>query len=233
MVPHSLTGTPLFGLAVTLGAYAIALGVHRRHRSVHPLFVTCVLLVALLLGLRVPLPDYRIGADLLTLFLGPATVALAVPLYKHAPAIRECAGAIAIALAAGCFTGILSALGCALALRASRTITLSVISKSATTPITMEIARALGGSPEIAATVAVLSGLTGALLAPAVLRACGVKSRFAMGLALGVSSHGIGTASALGRSELEGTYSGLAMALNGILTAAILTPLAPIIQRLL
>lgn len=233
MVPHTLTETPLFGLTATLAAYAIALALHRRHRSLHPLLVTCILLAGLLLGLRVPLPDYRIGADLLTLLLGPATVALAVPLYKHASAILRSAAAIGASLAAGCATGILSALAFALALHASRTVTLSVLSKSATTPISTEITRLLGGSPEIAATVTVLSGLAGALLAPTFLRACGLKSYFSVGLALGVSSHGIGTASALGRSELEGTYAGLAMALNGILTAVILSPLAPVIQRLL
>ncbi|MGN6370935.1 MAG: LrgB family protein [Phycisphaerae bacterium] len=231
MIPHALTASPLFGLTLTIAAYALALAIHHRLRFLNSLLITCGILILLILALRIPLPDYRVGADFLTLLLGPATVALAVPLYKHAPAIKKHALPLTISIVTGCLVGILSAYACAALLHASHEITLSVLPRSVTTPISMEVARALGGRPEVAAMVTVLSGLWGSVVAPPLLHACGFRKHLPLGLAMGLSCHGIGTATSLVRSELQGTYAGLAMALNGILTAAILTPLAPLLQK--
>ena len=109
----------------------------------------------------------------------------------------------------------------------------SVMSKSVTTPIAVEITRALGGRPEITAALTVCSGLLGAVVGVPLLRTLGMKKASAVGLAIGTSSHGIGTSSLLRGPELPATYSALALALNGIFIAAVLTPLAPTIARLL
>jgi predicted murein hydrolase (TIGR00659 family) len=233
MIPHAFAASPLFGITITLVAYALALAVHARLRWLHPLLLTCVLVMSLLLVTHIAPADYKIGGDIIAFFLGPATVALAVPLYKHRLTLARHALQIAVAIVAGCVTGILSAGAVAVAFHATRDVLLSILSKSATTPISIEITRALGGKPELAAAITVCTGLFGAVAGPPLLHALGFRKHSSIGLAVGTCSHGIGTSSVLRHSELQGTYAGLAMALNGILTAAILTPAAPLIQRLL
>jgi predicted murein hydrolase (TIGR00659 family) len=235
---NQLTALRLFGITSTILAYMFALYVHRRIRWLHPLLVTCGLLIAMLLILPHTLApmnvdDYKVGGDVITFFLGPATVALAVPLYKHRLTLRRHALQIAVSIVVGGITGILSAAAIAIAFHASHEILRSVLSKSATTPISVEITKALGGHREIAAALTVCSGLVGAVLGPPLLRLLRLRKNSAIGLAIGTSSHGIGTSSVLRHSELQGTYAALALALNGILTATLLTPLAPFIQRLL
>ena len=188
--------------------------------------------MAFLVFTRTDVAAYNFGGDIIAFFLGPATVALAVPLYKHRHTLAQHALQIAVTIFAGCIAGIASAALVAIAFHASRIVVLSVLSKCATTPITIEITKALAGLPALAAAVTVCSGLLGAVVGPPLLHAIGIHRNSAIGLAIGTSSHGIGTSSVIRHSELQGTYSGLAMALNGILTAALLTPLAPMIQRL-
>ena len=233
MIPHEFAATPLFGLTLTLGAYALALAIHARIRSLHPLLLTCIFVMGLLLLTHVAPADYKIGGDFIAFFLGPATVALAVPLYKHAATLRRHAAQIFFTILAGSVTGFLSAGAVALSFHAAREVVLSVLTKSVTAPISIEITRALHGKPELAAAITVCTGLFGAVVGPPLLHALRFRKHSAIGLAVGVASHGIGTSSVLRHSELQGTYAGLAMALNGILTAAILTPAAPLIQRFL
>jgi predicted murein hydrolase (TIGR00659 family) len=227
-----------FGVVTTLAAYALALRVHRKAAWLHPLLLTCLMLMAMLLLLpcvRVPLTveDYRRGGDLIVFFLGPSTVALAVPLYKHRRTLGRHAAQIGVSIVAGGLVGIISAAAIAIALHATKAIVLSVMSKSVTTPIAVEITSALGGKPELTAAIVVCAGLLGAVVGVPVLKAIGLKNNAAIGLGMGTASHGIGTSSVLRTSELQGTYAGLAMALNGIFTATLLTPLAPWIARLL
>lgn len=230
MLPTSLTTSPLFGLTITLLAYVLSLELHRHYRFLHPLLVTSGLLIAFLAATRTPIPDYRVGGDIITFFLGPATVALAVPIYKNIPLLRKNLLPIAAGLGTGCLTGILSAYLCAKACHATRMTLLSVLSRSVTTPISMEVARSLHGSPELAAAITCLSGVTGALIGPAILRSLGLLHPLPAGLSMGTTAHGIGTATILRLSPEHASTAALAMALNGLLTASLLTPLSPWIQ---
>jgi putative effector of murein hydrolase len=223
----------MFGLTLTVVVYAMSLAIQRRVRWLHPLLVTCAVIMVLLTVTKIPLADYRAGGQMITIFLGPATVALAVPLYKHRAALRRHAIGIAITVCAGCLIGIASAFACAWLLGGSTLAVISVLPKSVTTPISMEVSRALAGSPELTAAITLGSGLVGAVIGIPLLRATRLLKPSAGGLAMGISSHGVGTASILPISELHGTYAALGMALNGLLTATILTPLAPWIHRLL
>jgi predicted murein hydrolase (TIGR00659 family) len=221
----SVYATPLFGVAVTVIAYAISSAVHRRVRWMPTLLLTCGGLIALLLICRIPYASYESGGDIIQFFLGPATVALGVPFYKHAKSMRAHAVPVVIAVAAGSATGIISAGGLVLLMHGSPMLLRSMLPKSVTTPISIELAKQLGGVPQLTAVFTVLAGLLGSIIGPRLLRLAGVRGNIAIGLAMGTSSHGIGTARILRDSEFQGGASGLAMALAGIITSLMIIPL--------
>jgi predicted murein hydrolase (TIGR00659 family) len=225
MTMAEIYANPLFGVAVTVAAYAICLLVHQKLRWLNPLFLTATVLISLLIALKIPYESYRRGGELLVFILGPATVALGVPLYKRARQIRQNLWPIMIGVVAGSISGLASAGLLVWVTGGSREIILSMMPKSSTAPIAVEISRQLGGVPELTAVLAVLTGLLGSMFGPRILRLCGVRNDIALGLAMGTSAHGIGTARVIRDSELQGSVSGLAMALAGIATAVLAMPL--------
>lgn len=215
---------PLAALGLTLLAYAAAHAVSQRggrHPLLNPTLGAIVLVAAALLLLRCDYGAYFEDARLVHLLLGPAVVALAVPLYRHLPALR----ARAAALLAGSAAAILSVLALASALGASQAVLASIAPKSATVAVSMGIAEQSGGLPALTAVVTVLTGIAGALLAGPVLDLLRVRDPFARGFSMGVASHGIATARAFQESEAAGTAAGLAMGLNAVLTAFLVPPL--------
>jgi predicted murein hydrolase (TIGR00659 family) len=217
---------PLFGITTTVAVYAGSQAAHRRWRWLHPLLPTSGLLILLLVAAHIPYADYKIGGDWITFFLGPATVALAVPLYKHAREIREHLPALLTAVAIGSLLGIASAGLLVWLLHGSREVIISMLPKSVTAPISMAVSAELHGLPPLTAVFTVLAGLLGSMLGPAVLRRLGVHHDLAIGAAMGTSSHGIGTARLVRENELQGGVSALAMASAGIFTSLLAIPLA-------
>lgn len=215
--------SPLFGIAVTVIAYVIGTGAHRRWNWAHGLVVTCGILVALILVAQwrgwFTYGQYKVGGDVVAFFLGPATVALGVPLYKRAREIRAHLVAVIVSVVAGSACGIVSSIVLVRAVHGSRGVMLSMAPKSVTTPISMEVSRMIGGVPELTAVLTVLAGLIGSVIGPWVLKRVGVRNALAVGAAMGTSSHGIGTARMIRESELAGGVSGLSMALAGIVTS--------------
>ncbi|HEX4124528.1 MAG TPA: LrgB family protein [Tepidisphaeraceae bacterium] len=222
---ESVYAAPLFGVAVTVIAYAISSAVHHRFRWLPSLVLTCGSLIALLLLCHIPYSAYKSGGDIVSFFLGPATIALGVPFYKHAKSIRAHSFAVFTAVAAGSASGIASAGGLVLLMHGSGALLRSMIPKSVTTPISIELAKQLGGVPPLTAVFTVLAGLLGSVVGPQLLRVVGVRGNIAIGLAMGTSSHGIGTARIIRDSEFQGGASGLAMALAGIITSLLIIPI--------
>lgn len=222
----------LMALTATLLAYRGALVVFERcHRSpfANPVLISILILAG---GLKVTGIDYRTyfeGAQFVHFLLGPATVALAVPLYRQIRALRRSLPAIGTALVAGSLTAIVSVVTIARVLGASETTVLSLAPKSATTPIAMGVSAGIGGEPSLTAVLVIVTGIVGAITATWVLDFVGVKDAMARGLGVGVAAHGIGTARAIQLGEVKGAFSGLGMGLNGILTAV----LVPILMALL
>lgn len=219
-----LVSTPLFGVATTVLAYAGASALHRRWRHAHPLLLTCGALIVLLKLTKVSYADYNVGGSMVQFFLGPATIALGVPLYKHAGAVRRHAAAVVTAVAAGAAAGLASVWALVRLLGGSDLMLRSMLPKSVTTPISMEVARQLHGTPELAAAFTVTAGLLGVVVGPGLLRLARVRGDLAVGAAMGTAAHGIGTARVLQDSELQGGVSGLAMALSGIVTSLLAIP---------
>jgi len=227
-----LAQTPLLWLALTVVAYAAADALHarlRRHPLAHPVLVAAAVLIAVLAVSGTPYPEYFEGAQFVHFLLGPATVALAIPLHRELGRVRARARPLAAALLAGSTTAVVTAIGTAWLLGAPRATLVSLAPKSTTTPVAMGIAEKLGGLPSLTAALVILTGILGGVAGPALLRLAGVRDPAARGFALGVASHGIGTARAFQLGEREGAFSGLAMGLNALAT----TLLLPAILRFL
>ena len=215
--------TSLLWLSLTLGAYLVAVAVNERCNKM-PLLNPTLLAIALVVGvLTVTGTSYKRyfdGAQFVHFLLGPAVVAMAVPLYRHTAMIRKSAGALFAGLGIGCVTAILSSVLLVKGFGGGRELWLSMAPKSATTAISMAIAEKIGGVPALTAVLTISTGITGACFAGYVLRLLGIKEWHARGFAMGLSGHGIATASAFQENEITGTFASLAMALNGIATSA-------------
>ncbi|MBP6395999.1 MAG: LrgB family protein [Giesbergeria sp.] len=223
-----LAASPLLGLTITLLAYVLALAVHqryRRHPLTNPVLLAVVLLVTLLLLTDTPYPSYFAGAQFVHFLLGPATVALAIPLYAQLGRVRAMRWPVLLGLAAGALTAVVSAVGSAWLLGASVPTQLSLAPKSVTTPIAMAVAERIGGIASLTAVLVIVTGIVGAVIAPALFRLLRVQDHAIQGFALGVTAHGIGTARALQISEEAGAFAALAMGLNGVVTALLLPAL--------
>lgn len=223
-----LSTTPLLGLTVTLAAYQGAYWLYERSGKqplLNPVLWAVVALVAMLKLAGIEYSAYFEGAQFVHFLLGPATVALAVPLYRYFAEIRRSAASVLLSVIIGSLTAMGSAVGIAWALGASRQTLLSLAPKSVTTPIAMGIAEQIGGLPSLTAVLVILTGITGAVFATWTLNLVRVRDWRARGLAVGVAAHGIGTARAFQVSEVAGAFASLAMGLNALATA-ILVPLA-------
>lgn len=218
---------PALLLSLTLGAYAIGVMAQRLGKQ-HPLLNPTLLAIGIVSGalilFHLDYDTYFSAAQPIHVLLGPAVVALAVPLFRHLPLLRDRASLLGIALFLGSLTAITSSIAAGWWFGLSRSTLLSLAPRSATTAVSMAIAAQIGGIPAVTAVLTVLTGITGALIGGYVLNAMRVVDPAARGFSMGLASHGIATARAFQESEAAGTFSGLAMALNAVATA-ILTPL--------
>jgi predicted murein hydrolase (TIGR00659 family) len=229
-----LAATPLLGLTMTLFAYLIAQGIYARAKFnplANPVLIAVALIVAVLSVTHTPYQTYFQGAQFVHFLLGPATVALALPLYRQLPKLRRAALPLAAGLIAGSLTAILSATTIAMLFGAPRVTVISLAPKSATTPIAMAIAERLGGLPSLTAVLVICTGVFGAVSARTILNVLRIEEPEVRGFALGVASHGIGTARAFQVSDEMGAFAGLGMGLNGLFTAFVVPVLLPMVLR--
>ncbi|ANP36076.1 membrane protein [Phaeobacter gallaeciensis] len=220
-----LSASPLFHLTLTLVAFQLASFLFEktgRNPLLNPVLGAVLIVVAVLMLTGTDYGSYFEGAQFVHFLLGPATVALAVPLYRQWYRVRRSALAIVVSLVAGSLTAILSAVAVAWLAGSSEAVLASVAPKSVTAPVAMGIAEKLGGLPSLTAVLVIVTGILGAMLGPKVLDVTGVVDWRARGLAIGTASHGIGTARALQVNETAGAFSGLAMGLNALATALLL-----------
>ena len=222
-----LSTGPLLWLTVTLVAYLLAQQVYQRsglNPLLNPVALAVILLAGVLLITGTDYQTYFEGAQFVHFLLGPATVALAVPLYSHFGKVRAVILPMLVALICGAVTAVATAIVVALALGASFETLASLAPKSVTTPIAMGISDQIGGLPSLTAVLVILTGILGAMIATPLLNLLGIRDWKARGFAIGVAAHGIGTARAFHVNELAGTFAGIAMGLNGLATA-LLVPL--------
>lgn len=227
-----LSASPLLHLTLTLIAFQFGMLCYRAsgfNPMLNPVAIAVVLIVSILFATGTKYETYFDGAQFVHFLLGPATVALAIPLYRHFEKVRRSALAIVSSIVVGSMTAALSAMGIAWLLGASQQTLVSLAPKSVTAPVAMGIAEQLGGLPSLTAVLVMVTGISGAMLGPPLLNLLGVHNWAARGLAMGTASHGIGTARAMHVNEIAGAFAGLAMGLNALATAILL----PLLLRIL
>ena len=210
-------------LLVTVGSYLVTRRIFLRFKYplLNPVFLSTLLVIAALKGTGGSLSDYQPAKDAMTFLLGPATVALALPLYKNRDVLRRHALPVFAGVVAGCLATIAAVLMAGRVAGLSRGVLISLGPKSVTVPIAVEISRIAGGEPTLTAAFVVATGMIGSILGPTLLSALKVKNPVARGLALGTVSHGQGTAVALLEGETAGAMGGVAMAIAAVFTALI------------
>ncbi len=228
-----LSASPLLGLTLTLCAYAFAFSVYRRagfSPLANPVAIAIGLIVAILALTGTSYQTYFSGAQFVHFLLGPATVALAVPLARQVTRLRQRFIPLLLGLVVGSLTAIVSSVALVAWLGGNAALVASVAPKSATTPIAMAVAERFAGLPSLTAVLVISTGVFGAVTARFLFNALGVAQPAIRGYALGVASHGIGTARAFQVSAEMGAFAGLGMGLNGVLTALVAPWLLPLLM---
>lgn len=220
-----LSATPLLHLTLTVCFFVFARWLYRRtgKRSwMNPVLLSVLALVSILIITDTPYSVYFEGAQFVHFMLGPATVALAIPLYRQWSSLKRHPIALTVSLLTGSLTAVLSAIFIAKLGGVSDQTLISIAPKSVTTPVAMGISETLGGLPSLTAVVVILTGILGASFGPWLLDKLHVTNPMAQGLAMGTASHGIGTGRAIYMGDVAAAFSGLAMGLNGLATTIFL-----------
>ena len=236
LLPEAFIQSPLFGIALTVVVYVLCeLIVDKFELNIVPPFVLACPMIILFIYLQEPYityDDYENGAGFINFLLGPATVALALPLYNNRHIIKDNLFVIASGIIVATVTGIVSIFVCGKIFGASDQVLLSMIPKSVTTPIAMDISSAIGGIPALTAACVIFTGMFGATINHKLLEALKVKNNIAIGLSIGASSHGLGTSVCAGKNALQLAIGGASIGLTGIATSLLAPVLLPVLDSL-
>jgi predicted murein hydrolase (TIGR00659 family) len=220
---------PATWIALTILVYVLATEAQRRCKGsplLNPTLLSIAAVIAILLLTHADYGSYFRAVEPIHLLLGPATVALGLPLYKQLHVIRSNAVPVMAGVIVGAVAACASAVGIAWLLGGSPELLRSLAPKSITAPIAMSVSQEIGGSPTLTASLVILTGIIGAVLCQWLFDWIGVKSWPARGLATGITAHGIGTGAILATNEVAGAFAGLAIGLTGLFTAIVLPIIA-------
>lgn len=220
-----LSASPLLHLTLTVCFFVAARWLYRvtgKHSWMNPVLLTVLALVLVLKITDTPYSVYFEGAKFVHFLLGPATVALAIPLYRQWACLKRHPMALSVSLLIGSITAATSAVVIAKLGGVSQQALISIAPKSVTTPVAMGISESLGGLPSLTAAMVILTGILGASVGPWLLEKLRITNPMAQGLAMGTASHGIGTGRAIYMGDVAAAFSGLAMGLNGLATTVLL-----------
>jgi predicted murein hydrolase (TIGR00659 family) len=227
-----LSTSPLLWLTTTLGVWlasdqiATAAG---RHPLANPLLISVIVIGLVLEATGTSYATYSSGAQFIQFMIGPAVVAIAVPLFKNWAIVKQNAVPILTALFVGCITAIAATVLIARALHLPEIITMSLAPKSATTGAAMAISKSIGGEPAMTATFTVTTSIIAAVTLVSFMRLLRVKDLAAIGFSAGLSGHSVGTARAFQVDPIAGTFAGIALCLNAILTGLIMPVLLAVL----
>lgn len=220
-----------FGLVISIGAYLFACWLRKRTglAVLNPLIVSAALIIGCIFGVGMDYETYNKGASYLSWLLTPATVCLAIPLYKQLHLLKKHGDAVVIGITAGVITSAVSIFLMCRVLGLAHTHYVTLLPKSITTAIGMGVSEEAGGVVTLTVMSIVLTGVLGNMAGEAILKFAKVRNPVAKGLALGTSAHAVGTAKALELGEIEGAMSSLSIAVAGLMTVIIVPVMANLI----
>ncbi|MCR3954965.1 MAG: LrgB family protein [Gudongella sp.] len=217
---HEYINTPIFGVGISILAFAISSYIARRTKIMllNPLLVAMIIIVGILMAFDIDYQTYNLGGQMITFFLGPATVVLAVPLYKQRALLKGNLIPILVGIVIGSAAGIIFVVFAGKLIGLDRLLVASLVPRSTTTPIAMEISTLLDGNPALTAIFVSVIGISGYMFGEKLLKLFGVDHPIAKGIGIGTTSHAVGTAKAMELGEVEGAMSSLAISVAGIVT---------------
>jgi len=218
-----LISNPMFGILITLVAYEIGLFLQRRTglAILNPLLISTILIILFLVITEIDYDSYNVGGKILTFFITPATVALALPLYRNFKLLVENLWPIFIGIIGGIIVNFISIYFLVKYTNLDKQLFYSLVPKSVTTPIGIELSSQIGGMPQITIAAIIISGLTGVIAGPIIFKVFKINDKVARGIAYGTTAHALGTSKAIEEGEVEGSMSGLSIGISGLLTAVI------------
>lgn len=224
-----LISTPLFAIMISLVAFEVGCIINRKTKLaiLNPLLISIALVIMILKYFNISVSDYNKGGQFISFLLSPATVVLAVPLYKKIKLLKAHALPILVGIFVGTLSGITTTITLCHLFGLSKSLNLSMIPKSITTPIGVEVSKQLGGMPSITVAAIIITGIIGSIIAPVIFEILSIKDKVAIGVALGTASHAVGTSKAIEVGEIEGAMSSLSIGIAGIITVLI----SPVITR--
>ena len=229
---NNLAQSEVFSLTLVIGTYMAALALYKKTRIslLHPLLTSILVIIAVLKMMGIEYESFQRGSHLIQFLLGPSVVAVGFVLYEQMQYLKGNMISILTSVFVGAIIGIVSVIVIGDLMGADQALIATLQPKSVTTPIAMGIAEKAGGMPSLTAVIVVAVGIFGSIVGPFVMKVLGIESRIAKGLALGASSHGLGTSVAIQIGAVEGALSGLAIGLMGIMTAILVPVISFIIS---
>lgn len=235
MFPNELLTSPLFGIGLTVIVYCFSEYAVKKLKlsSVPPIVLACPIIMAvIMINPEMEYEHYEEGAAFINFLLGPATIALALPLVRNRKIIKQQAPLILGGICVATVTAICSVYACGKIFGASEQVLLSLMPKSITTPIAVQVSNTIGGIPALTAAAVIFTGMIGAAFNHKVLHMAGIKNDLSVGLAIGASSHGIGTSACATISPVQLAIGGVAIALTGIATSIFAPILLPFLKNI-
>ena len=212
--------SPYFGIALSILAFGIGVKLHQKWKTplCNPLIVGIVLVAAVLLLFKIPYEAYNVGGEIINMFLAPATACLAVAVYSKLAILKQYWLPILVGCTAGSTASMASVYAMCRLFHLDESLQVSLLPKSVTTPIAVSVAESAGGVVPITVVAVIFTGILGSIVAPLLIRLFRVSDPVAAGLAIGASSHAMGTSKAIELGEVEGAMSGLAIGICGMIT---------------
>lgn len=220
---EAVFSSPFFGITLSIAGYAIGVWANRKTRlaAVNPLLVAYVIVIGFLLLFDIPLSWYDEGGDIISMFLSPATAALALSVYRQRALVKKHLAAVLAGCAAGVASSLLCVWGMCKLLGLDVALTASLLPKSITTPMAIAVSESLGGIQAITIVAVIFTGVLGAVIGPFLIKLFRVKDETAQGLAMGAASHAVGTGKALELGEAQGAMSSVALTVSGVITVLV------------
>lgn len=219
---NAFTSSPLFGFSLSLASYCAGQWIHKKLKFTlaHPLLLAILICMGVLLAFRIPVENFAAGGTFISMFLCPVTAALALSVYRKRQLLRK----YLFPVLAGCIAGAGTSMGSVYLLcrlfGLDDVLTASLLPKSVTTPIAMSVSEMLGGIPSVSMAAVIITGIAGAIAAPAMIRLFRIDDPIAAGVGIGACSHAMGTSRALEIGETEGAMSSITIGISGIITVA-------------